>query len=262
LRRQAGSPEVQRALEALEQLAEALGLEEPPERIECFDISTTQGRESTGAMVVFVQGMPEKSAYRRFRMRATEGKPDDFAMMAEMLERRLRRAAEGDEKFLPLPDLLVVDGGKGQLGVAVKALAAWEINDVAPVSLAKREEEVFVPGRATPLEMGAFPEAQALLQRMRDEAHRFAITHHRGVRDQRLTESVLEQAPGIGAARRRMLLESFGSIDALARASVEELAAVPGMTAQAAEAVHELLAEYREPAAGDREPEDDGDAEV
>ena len=125
-------------------------------------ISTTQGRESTGAMVVFVQGMPEKSAYRRFRMRATEGKPDDFAMMAEMLERRLRRAAEGDEKFLPLPDLLVVDGGKGQLGVAVKALAAWEINDVAPVSLAKREEEVFVPGPHALV--GAF-EAQALLRR-------------------------------------------------------------------------------------------------
>lgn len=261
LRRQAGSLEEQRALEALEQLAEALGLEEPPERIECFDISTTQGRESTGAMVVFVNGMPEKSAYRRFRMRATEGKPDDFAMMAEMLERRLRRAAEGDEKFLPLPDLLVVDGGKGQLGVAVKALAAWEIDDVAPASLAKREEEVFVPGRATPLEMDEFPQAQALLQRMRDEAHRFAISHHRGVRDKRLTESVLEQAPGIGAARRRMLLESFGSIDALARASVEELAAVPGMTAKAAEAVHELLAEYREPAAVDREPGDGGDAE-
>lgn len=261
LRRQAGSPEEQRALEALEQLAEALGLEEPPERIECFDISTTQGRESTGSMVVFVDGMPEKSAYRRFRMRATEGKPDDFAMMAEMLERRLRRAAEGDEKFLPLPDLLVVDGGKGQLGVAIKALAAWEIDDVALASLAKREEEVLVPGRATPLEMAEFPEARALLQRLRDEAHRFAITHHRGVRDKRLTESVLEQAPGIGAARRRMLLARFGSIDAIARASVEELAAAPGMTAKAAEAVYELMAEYREPGTGNREPGDDGGEE-
>ncbi len=250
LRRQAGSPEEQRALAALDQLAEALGLEEPPQRMECYDVSTTQGRESTGSMVVFGGGMPEKSAYRRFRMRATEGKPDDFAMMEEMLQRRLRRAAEGDEKFLPLPDLLVVDGGKGQLGVALRALAAWEIDDVAAVSLAKREEEVFVPGRSEAADMSDYPEARALLQRMRDEAHRFAITHHRGVREKRLTESVLEQAPGIGAARRNMLLASFGSVDAIARASVEELAAVPGMTESAARAVHELLETYREPENG------------
>jgi len=195
--------------------------------------------------VVFAEGMPRKSAYRRFRMRATEGKPDDFAMLEEMLQRRLRRAAEGDEKFLPLPDLLVVDGGKGQLGVAAKALRAWEIDDVATASLAKREEEVFVPGRSAPLDMSAHPEARKLLQRMRDEAHRFAISHHRGMRQKRLTESVLEQAPGIGAARRNMLLTSFGSIDAIAQASVEELAAAPGMNRKAAEAVHELLAGYQ-----------------
>ncbi len=255
LRRQAGSPEERRALEALDQLTKALELEETPQRLECYDISTTQGRESTGAMVVFVEGIPEKSCYRRFRMRATEGKPDDFAMMEEMLHRRLRRAAEGDEKFLPLPDLMVIDGGKGQLGVAVRALAAWEIDDVAVVSLAKREEEVFVPERSEPLAMGDYPEARALLQRMRDEAHRFAIAHHRGVRERRLTESVLEQAPGIGAARRNMLLASFGSIDAIARAGVEELAAVPGMTQSAARALYELMREYadREPADGNRE---------
>jgi len=246
LRRQAGSPEEEQAREALDQLAEVLGLDEPPRRMECYDISTTQGRESTGSMVVFGDGIPEKSSYRRFRMHATEGKPDDFAMLEEMLQRRLRRAAEGDEKFLPLPDLLVVDGGKGQLGVAVRALRAWEIDDVPPASLAKREEEVFVPGRSEPLDMTACPEARKLLQRMRDEAHRFAITHHRGVREKRLTESVLEQAPGIGVARRTMLLTSFGSIDAIAGATVEELAAMPGMSRTAAEAVHELLAEYVE----------------
>lgn len=248
LRGDAGSPEERRARTALAQLAEVLELDEPPERMECYDISTTQGRESTGSMVVFTDGMPLKSAYRRFRMRATEGKPDDFAMMGEMLQRRLRRAAEGDEKFLPLPDLLVVDGGKGQLGVAVRALEAWEIEDVPVASLAKREEEVFVPGEPEPLQMSAYPEARALLQRMRDEAHRFAITHHRGVREKRLTESVLEQAPGIGPARRNMLLTTFGSIDALGEASLEEIAAVPGMTENAARAVVALLAEYAEPA--------------
>ena len=179
-------------------------------------------------------------------MRATEGKPDDFAMMEEMLQRRLRRAAEGDEKFLPLPDLLVVDGGKGQLGVAVRALRAWEIDDVPVASLAKREEEVFVPGRSEPVDMTKFEEARRLLQQMRDEAHRFAITHHRGVREKRLAESVLEAAPGIGPARRNMLLTSFGSIDAIARASVEELARVPGMTESAAKAVVELMRDYRE----------------
>ncbi len=246
------SAEEQRAWRGLQELAEALELEEPPERMECYDISTTQGRESTGSMVVFGDGMEEKSSYRRFRMRETEGKPDDFAMMEEMLQRRLRRAAEGDEKFLPLPDLLVVDGGKGQLTVAVRALKAWEIDDVPVASLAKRDEEVFVPGESEPVDMSEFQEAQRLLQQMRDEAHRFAITHHRGVREKRLTESVLEEAPGIGPARRNMLLTSFGSIDAIARASANDLAEVPGMTRNAAEAVVELLREYDEKGSGER----------
>ena len=252
------SPEQQRAWRGLNELAEALDLPGPPERMECYDISTTQGRESTGSMVVFAEGRPEKSSYRRFRMRDTEGKPDDFAMMEEVLQRRLRRAAEGDEKFLPLPDLLVVDGGKGQLGVALEALGAWEINEVPVASLAKREEEVFVPGESEPIDMSDFLEARRLLQQMRDEAHRFAITHHRGVREKRLTESVLESAPGIGPARRNMLLTSFGSIDEIARASADELAAVPGMTQSAAEAVVELLAEYRDGSGDGGEGSGDG----
>ncbi len=252
----AATPQERRAHEALSELEEVLELDEPPQRMECYDISTTQGRESTGSMVVFTAGMPEKSSYRRFRIRETEGKPDDFAMMAEVLQRRLRRAAEGDEKFLPLPDLLVVDGGKGQLSVAVRALNAWEIDDVAVASLAKREEEVFVRGRSDPVDMTDCPEARRLLQQMRDEAHRFAIAHHRGVREKRLTESVLEAAPGIGPARRNMLLTSFGSIDAIARASVEELANVPGMTEGAAQAVAELMEEYD--ATGDADAMDRG----
>ena len=244
LKGEAGSPEERRARRALGELEEALGLDEPPERMECYDISTMQGQASTGSMVVFVDGMPRKSEYRRFRMHATEGRPDDFAMMEELLQRRLRRAAEGDEKFLPLPDLLVVDGGKGQLSVATRCLAAWEIDDVAAVSLAKQEEEVFVPWRSEPLDMSDYPEARRSLQQMRDEAHRFAIAHHRGLREKRLTESVLEQAPGVGPARRNMLLTSFGSIDAIARASIEELKAVPGMSEAAARALFELMREY------------------
>ncbi len=232
-------------LGALEELAEALGLDERPERIECFDISNTQGKEATGAMVVFADGLPDKSAYRRFRMRDTEGKPDDYAMMAEMLQRRLRRAAEGDEKFLPLPDVMVVDGGKGQLSVVSRALAAWEIDDVAAVSLAKQEEEVFVPGAPEPIDMAQHRQAQMLLQRLRDEAHRFAISHHRGVRGKRMSQSALDDAPGVGPARKRALLTAFNTLDEIADASVEELAAVPGMDRTAAEALREFLAERR-----------------
>ncbi len=233
-------------LGALEELAEALGLGERPERIECFDISNTQGTDATGSMVVFTDGLPDKSSYRRFRMRDTEGKPDDYAMMAEMLQRRLRRAAEGDEKFLPLPDLMVVDGGKGQLSVVSRALAAWEIDDVASVSLAKQEEEVFVPGASEPIDMAQHRQAQMLLQRLRDEAHRFAITHHRGVRGKRMSKSVLDDAPGIGPTRKRALLTAFNSLNEIADASAEELAAVPGMDRTAAEALREFLAAQRE----------------
>ncbi|HUS81340.1 MAG TPA: excinuclease ABC subunit UvrC [Armatimonadota bacterium] len=240
-RSQAGVEKVAPEALALEELAEALGLQEPPERIECFDVSNTQGREATASMVVLTDGVPDRSAYRRFRMRATEGKPDDYAMMSEVLHRRLRRAAEGDEKFLPLPDLIIVDGGKGQLGVAVEALGAWEVDDVAVGSLAKREEEVFVPARSDPVEMSEYRQAQMLLQRLRDEAHRFAIAHHRGMRGRRLTESLLEEAPGIGPARRRALLTALGSLEAVARASVEELAAVPGMGQKAAEGLRRYL---------------------
>ncbi len=230
-------------LQALEELALALGLEEAPERIECYDVSNTQGREATGAMVVFREGRPEKAAYRRFRMRATEGQPNDYAMLAEIVGRRLRRAAEGDEKFLPLPDLMVVDGGKGQLGVVVEALAAWELDEVAVASLAKREEEVFVPGRAEPVDMTQYPQGQLLLQRLRDEAHRFAISHHRGRRERRMSESVLDGAEGIGPRRRRALLKAFRSVEAIAEASVEQLAAVPGMTLRSAEALRRYLDE-------------------
>lgn len=239
--------EQQRAAEqSLADLAEALKLPAPPKRMECFDISTTQGRDSVGSQVVFTDGVPDKKAYRRYRMRMTEGKPDDFAMMAEMLRRRLRRGLAGDERFLPLPDLILVDGGKGQLSTAAEVLREEGVDTIALAGLAKQEEEVFIPGRSEPVDMEHHPTAQFLLQRIRDEAHRFAITHHRGLRDAQMTRSALDDAPGIGPARRRELLRAFPSVQAMAHATVEELAAVKGMNRAAAEALLRFLTRVRD----------------
>jgi excinuclease ABC subunit C len=234
------------AQQSLADLAAALQLPAPPKRVECFDISTTQGKDSVGSQVVFTDGVPDKKAYRRYRMRQTEGKPDDFAMMAEMIRRRLRRGLAGDEKFLPLPDLILVDGGKGQLSTAVRVLQEEGLDKIPAAGLAKQEEEVFVPGRSEPVDMEDHPTAQFLLQRIRDEAHRFAITHHRGLRDSQLTRSALDGAPGIGPARRRELLRAFPSVQAMAHATVEELAAVKGMNRPAAEALLRFLTRVRE----------------
>ena len=225
---------------ALDDLCTALGLAERPRRIECFDISTTQGRESTGSMVVFSDGHADKRFYRRFRMKATDGKPDDYAMMKEMLTRRLEAALAGSEKFLPLPDLIMVDGGKGQLGVAEEALAAAGLQ-IALASLAKREEEVFIPGQSEPLDMEPHLQARFLLQRLRDEAHRFAITHHRSVRDKAMSRSMLDQVPGIGDKRKRELLKAFGSVQEMRRATVEQLAGVQDMNLTAAKTLWEYL---------------------
>jgi excinuclease ABC subunit C len=230
------------SMTALRDLADALSLAERPRRIECFDISTTQGKESTGSMVVFSDGHADKRFYRRFRMRATEGKPDDYAMMKEMLTRRLGAALAGSEKFLPLPDLIIVDGGKGQLGVAEEALAEAGLQ-IALASLAKREEEVFVPGRSEPLDMEQHMHARFLLQRLRDEAHRFAITHHRSVRDKAMTRSILDDAPGIGDRRKKELLKAFGSVQEMAKASLEELSRVQGMNKEVALALWKYLNE-------------------
>jgi excinuclease ABC subunit C len=231
---------------ALAELQEHLGLQSPPNRIECYDISTTQGTATTGAMVVFVKGVPRKSDYRRFRIRTVEGS-DDYASMREMLRRRFRRVkdpalqaeqAPGSKKssWDLLPDLLVVDGGRGQLNVALEVLDDYELGDVVPAAgLAKQEEEVFVPDRAEPVVLPPASEGLHLMQRIRDEAHRFAVTYHRKVRTKQTIISQLDGVPGIGPRRRSALLKHFGSIDAIRAASVEELAAVPSMTRKAAE---------------------------
>jgi excinuclease ABC subunit C len=234
--------------QALADLQEHLVLESPPNRIECYDVSTTQGAATTGSMVVFVKGVPRKSDYRRFRIRTVEG-TDDYASMREMLRRRFRRASDsrlksevelepGSKKssWDLIPDLLVVDGGRGQLNVALEVLDEFGLRDQVPaIGLAKEEEEIYLPDRPEPVWLPRTSEGLYLVQRVRDEAHRFAVTYHRQLRGKQTLTSQLDEVPGIGPKRRSALLKHFGSIEAIRAASVDELAAVPGMTRKAAE---------------------------
>jgi excinuclease ABC subunit C len=246
-----------RQIEALTGLQTALGLERPPARIECYDVSTLQGTNTVGSLVVFAKGAPLKSAYRRFRIRGkgSQGEPDDFASMREMLRRRFRRVGEelppdpgsqgrkSDENWRILPDLVIVDGGKGQLNVAVEVLQEFDLFDKVPVvGLAKREEEIFAPGQPQPIWLPRGSQALFLVQRVRDETHRFAITYHRKLRSQGQTRSQLEEIPGIGPSRRKALLLFFGGdLEKIRQASLEELLSVPGMNRKAAEALKQLL---------------------
>jgi excinuclease ABC subunit C len=242
----------QRRVDSLADLREALGMEELPIRIEGFDISNLGGEHTVASMVVFAGGAAKKSDYRRFRVRGerTNGS-DDFASMEEVLSRRVNRYEEQvdlsphdgkrDESFAALPSLVMIDGGKGQLGAAMKVLAPFVERGVTVVSLAKREEEVFVPGRPSPLELAADSEASKLLQRVRDEAHRFAIDHHRGRRDRAMTGSVLDDLKGVGPARKRAFLKHFGTPERFLSASREELESVPGVPGKLAREIHEQL---------------------
>jgi excinuclease ABC subunit C len=239
-------------VEALEGLQLALGLDVPPIRIECFDISHLGGTQTVASMVVFEGGAPKKADYRRFKIHTlAEGESDDFAAMAEVLSRRFARWERQtdisphdpayDASFAALPNVVVIDGGKGQLAAGLGPLRGFRDRGVAVVSLAKRIEEVFIPGRAAPLVLDhSTPELQ-LLQRVRDEAHRFAITHHRGRRDQAMTSSLLDELPGVGPARKRALLAHFGSPEAIVAASSEELQAAPGLPAKVAREIYAHL---------------------
>jgi excinuclease ABC subunit C len=245
-----------RRVESLTSLAEALGMEELPVRIEGFDISNIGGEHTVASMVVFEGGATKKSDYRRFKVRGDyrrgeNGGPDDFASMEEVLGRRLNRYLEQndlsphdgkrDESFASLPSLILIDGGKGQLGAGMRALQPFVERGVTVASLAKREEEVYVPGRSEPLELPAESEGNRLLQRVRDEAHRFAIEHHRGRRDRAMTASVLDDLKGIGPARKRALLQYFGTPERFLAASREELEAVPGLPGKVGREIHEQL---------------------
>jgi excinuclease ABC subunit C len=277
----------------LEALSEALNLPEPPSRIEAYDISNIQGREAVGSMVVFEDGMPAKSQYRRFKIRTVE-QSDDYAMIREVLRRRLAHGS-GDPKFASLPDLILIDGGKGQLSAALEALRGdgvmgrhgdtakapsplegegWgegeigvhprssevdsesairnpksEIGessvppwfDIPVVALAKRLEEIYVPGSEVPIVLERSDRALRLLQRIRDEAHRFALGYHHKLRQKSARKSVLDSIPGIGAQRRKALIRRFGSVAGVKRASLEDLLSVPGLTRPLAEKIHEHL---------------------
>ena len=250
-------------LTALSDLAEALGLPAPPERIECYDMSNIQGTSAVGSMVVFIDGRPEPREYRRFRIRSGET-PDDFRMMAEVLRRRFSRAArlrtdtgglplaavgadevpEGDagDAGWRLPDLVIVDGGKGQLSAAIRVLRDLGLAEVPLVGLAKRFEELYLPARRDPILLPHNSQALYLVQRIRDEAHRFAITYHRVVRGKRALRSVFDDVAGIGPARKRALLKRFGSVSRIRDASLDEVAATPGINRDLAERLKSALA--------------------
>ncbi len=243
---------------ALSTLQDELDLPERPQRIECYDISTIQGSDTVASMVVFEDGRPRNDQYRRFRIRSVEGQ-DDFASMREVLTRRFKRLAErlgeeretdgeaADEPDAPeapwdrLPGLVVIDGGRGQLGAALDVLRDFGLGDVPACGLAKREEEIYVADLAEPVRLPRTSQALYLLQRVRDEAHRFAVTYHRTVRGKRVRQSALDAVPGIGPKRKRALLRKFGSVKALRAASIEEIAGTQGVSRRLAEAVKRSL---------------------
>ncbi len=243
----------QRRVESLGALAEALGMEEFPVRIEGFDISNLGGEHTVASMVVFEGGRPKKSDYRRFRVRGdgSHQGPDDFASMEEVLGRRASAWREQtdlsphdesrDESFAATPSLILIDGGKGQLAAGMRALEPFIEAGVTVIGLAKQREEVFVPGRSSPIDLPADSEASMLLQRVRDESHRFAITHHRGRRDRAMTGSAIDGIRGVGPTRKRLLLNHFGSPEELLAASREELEAVPGLPGKVAREIHDQL---------------------
>ena len=234
---------------ALNALQEALGLPEAPLRIECFDMSHIQGTDYVGSMVVMEDALPRKSEYRRFKVRTVEGN-DDYAAMEEVLTRRLtallvereRPSDDRRRRFSYPPQLLLVDGGKGQLAVALKVVEELGLEEEIPVAaLAKQFEEVFLPGRADPVRIPRQSEALYLLQRVRDEAHRFAITYHRQLRGKRMTRSALDDIPGLGPTRRARLLKELGGLGAVKAASLESLTGLPWLPDRVAEAVYEKL---------------------
>ncbi|MBL8097067.1 MAG: excinuclease ABC subunit UvrC [Anaerolineales bacterium] len=245
--------------QSLGELQAALGLPKPPNRIECFDISNTQGIATVAAMVVFEQGVPRKQHYRSFNIQTVDG-PNDFASMREALTRRFQRyldadrpesevptlptrpGKKADESFARLPDLLIIDGGKGQLGVAVEVLQTLGLFEAVPVcSLAKQQEEIFQPGRPASVLLPRRSPALYLVQRVRDEAHRFGLGAHRTRRNKIGLASQLDSIPGIGPTRRRALLRRFGSLEGIRAASLEDLLTVPGMTQKAASSIKDHL---------------------
>jgi excinuclease ABC subunit C len=235
-----------RRVEALEELREALNLESLPLRIECYDISHAMGQDPVGSMVVFQDAVPRKADYRKFGIKTAGDDADDFAAMAEVISRRFARLSDGtgethDASFASTPNLVVIDGGKGQLSAALAAMQAYDLPRVAVIALAKRIEEVYVPGGPDPIVLSRHNPGLQLLQRVRDEAHRFALDFHRQRRDARGFASIFDDLEGVGPARRRALLNHFGSVDEMLGATQEELEGVPGVPAKTARRIYEQL---------------------
>ncbi len=229
-----GSLSLKDDVQAAEELQRILGLEHSLERMDCFDISHTQGSETVASMTVFRNGTASKKDYRKFKIRSAEGKPDDFKSMQEVVYRRYK-------DYEDLPNLVVIDGGKGQLSSALEVIRGLGLHDLPVVSLAEREEEIFVPGRSESIYLNRDSAALHLIQRIRDEAHRFAITYHRKLRSKRNMVSILDHVEGIGPKRRQELWKAFKSLEAMKQASVEELAAVESMNKVAAQSLYDFF---------------------
>lgn len=243
--------DAEKQVSGVAELQEALELDRPPARIECYDISNIQGTAAVGSMVVFAKGAPRKSDYRRFKIRSVEW-ADDYAMLQEVLRRRFHRLATRDEEeAVPTapkadawditPDLVIVDGGKGQLNAALEVMQELGVDHIPVIALAKQKEEIFRPGEPEPIVLPRNSQALFLVQRVRDEAHRFALSYHRRLRRKQGVASILEEVPGIGPKRRQALLRTFGSVEGIRQASLEELLAVPSMTRPAAEKLKAYL---------------------
>lgn len=228
--------EWERSEGALLELMQLIGMDTFPHRMECFDNSHMQGRDTVGSMVVFIDGLPDKSLYRRFRTKQTVN-GDDYLAMKEHLSRRFKRTLDGDDKFAELPDLLIVDGGRGQLNVARDVLKEFDLSHINCLGLAERNEEIILPDRAESVILARNSPVLQLLQRIRDEAHRFAITYHRNIRAKTSLYSVLDNIKGIGDRRRRALYEKFLTADAIKQASIDELKSADGMNISAAQSV-------------------------
>jgi excinuclease ABC subunit C len=227
-----------KALNILQHLAEKLELEVIPERIECYDISHFAGEETVGSMVVFTSGREDRKAYRRFKISRNQN--DDFASLREVLERRFTEARQGNPAFLPEPDLLLIDGGLGQVN-AVQSVLRQMGQETAIIGLAKKNEEIYWPGRREPICLSRRDEGLMLLQRLRDEAHRFAITYNRQRREKKVSRSILDEIPGIGPKRKKALLQQFGSAIRLEQAELDDIKSVPGMNSAAAQQVYDYI---------------------
>jgi excinuclease ABC subunit C len=242
---------------ALLQLSSALALPAPPLRIECYDISTLHGKHSVGSLVVFANGRPDTKSYRRFRVRLDSGEANDVAMMGEVLRRRFSPERLVDGRFGKRPDLVIVDGGKPQLSAARAVLAKQGVGDIPVVGLAKREEELFVEWDDVPVILPAGAPSLFLVKRVRDEAHRFAVTYHRELRGKAMTASELDEIEGVGPKRKQALLKAFGSLKRLRAASAEEIAEVPGVSSDLAEQIAAALSRGGVPLATTEPPEGD-----